>query len=128
MKIYRVQSKVTGRGWYNHQHVDDDWFDSSNGTALNYTHSVFTASLFTTESHPSPRQDGIEEFSTAHFFGFDSYERLVEWFGQKLINHINEGIFREWFEICVYECPDEDVLFGKSQVAFIMDKATRVFD
>ena len=112
--IFRVESKHTGNGWYNHGHHDTapNWYEGA------FSLWVEHSSNESQTRHPHPSLDGIEDFTCDHFFGFLSMEGLEAWFEEETLEAIAYTL-KDYFEIVRYEVDSADVLYGRRQVAFL---------
>lgn len=102
MQVYRIENKDTKLGPYDMGLCSLCPFD------------------WDRRNQPAPLEDGIEDFSSKHIFGFKSLLQLDDWFDYQT---------RAWFEergsfITIYDVPDEHVVKGEKQVAFVAKKAT----
>ena len=130
MIVYRVESIVTGNGFYNHGHgwtgdseTDDLW---NNEGVFSHMKLISAAADRGNDPHPTPSFDGIESFEEGHFFGFGTRDQLIDWFTMAGIENITNGPLSDWFEINKYEVDESHVLFGGRQVAFIKNEAIKV--
>lgn len=73
-----------------------------------------TGSFGDMDRRPLPKKDGIEEITSKHFFGFESIEKLHEWFGEDLTAYTDAG-----FVVNCYDVREERVVKGNRQVAFV---------
>lgn len=100
MLVYRYEHKETGRGPYHSGNEDiSEALADHNGS----------------NRHPLPFDDGLNLDNCDLFFGFDSFEKLEEWF-----DGIHEILYFHGFFVSVYEVDIAHIQFSKSgrQVAF----------
>jgi hypothetical protein len=71
------------------------------------------------DNHPSPCEDGIEDFTDEHFFGFASEDDLYEWFPHAFIQAAAEC----GYVINAYDVEEQHVIRGESQICFEREKA-----
>lgn len=92
---------------------------------------VLFESDFGTSQHPTPGSDYVLSpkwnkiavtDKTKYRFGFASEEQLNAWFHPD----IQDEILSNGFHINQYEVPDEDVLVGDKQAAFLPNRAKKV--
>ena len=105
MRVYRVETDA-GVGPY----ADWTWC------------SVVGLPLCDTEKQPGPGEDGMVGWTDGrHYFGFRDEHQLKDWFGEWL-----EALADAEFLVSVYDVPDEHVVHGSKQVAFVRDVAEHV--
>ena len=99
--VYRVEHYTSGDGPYG---ADPSWQDSwhcaDNG-------------------HPAPKFDGLEWFPLSYFFGFESYEQLLEWFSWSE----RECLSHHDYVISVYSVSSRMIRKGGKQIVFNKKKA-----
>jgi hypothetical protein len=115
--VYRVEHAGYREGPYN-----PEWAPEvhKGGDSMSWAHTGRT-------NTPGPRRDmGEADFfrlSSRHFFGFKTREALDRWFcGWKRVLHA------AGYLIAAYEVPEEHVIFGKRQLAFVRHKAQHITD
>lgn len=119
--IYRVESKRTGNGWYNHGHDFVEGWEGSEVRDLLWDMHVRSEDR---DRHPHPTLDGIPSFGGHHFFGFVLLEELLDWFAPTgAIEAIKDGPLSDWFCIVAYDVAPEYVLYGHTQCAFEREHA-----
>lgn len=120
--IYRVESKVTGRGFYNHNHATSErfelWMDVYESTFKPLLTNLMDNGYGDSSLRPHPTFDGLCDIHTGHYFGFSSLDQLADWFPHRVIQEIVEGAISEWFCVVTYSVDEEFVLHGGRQVAF----------
>lgn len=94
MKVYRVEHIITKRGPFIGQDVSA-WAEKNH------------------DNKPSPKNDGIKNFSRLHVCGFESMESLHAWFSHQEM----ENLKKLGYVVAVYEA--KSVKKGAHQVAFM---------
>jgi len=81
-----------------------------------YGYTWMTRDHATTERHPSPYEDGMDDFRLYSEMrcGFDSLAKLRTWFCNEELSNLGELGFR----IVVWDVADDAVIRGHKQVAF----------
>lgn len=79
-------------------------------------------SSWSTSIRPGPRDDGIKNFSSEHFFGFSDIDDLTCWFTIK----DRKGFRKHKMMVSIYEVDEKNIKKGGKQVAFLKRKSLRV--
>ncbi len=70
------------------------------------------------ECQPEPEDDGMKQVPYGKVFGFADIEQFCSWFKDDMANLDWSG-----FALALYEVPDNDVMYGNSQLAFSLSTA-----
>lgn len=95
-KVYRIQNK-DGKGPYVYT-VNRSW------ETKNHNNNSLT---------PSPKEDGIFDFTFKYKFGFTTLIQLHNWFSDKELDNLSNSGFT------VHEIKAEKIIEGNKQIAFI---------
>ena len=114
--VYRVEA-TDGNGWYNTECMNETEY------SLWQTISITMNELQPFDCHPTPSEDGISlsKITEDHFFAFESFEQMENWFSARCLRLIQKLL--PVFSIVAYEVDEAHILRGRSQVAFVKSEA-----
>lgn len=115
MKLWRVAGK-DGKGFYYTEVKPGVTMSMAVSNAINRDIATMD------EQHPRPSDDGIRDVEDHHRFAFSSMGQLHNWFDPEMFSaSCKQGAMLE-----VWEVDSRYVKFGRTQVCFEKDKATRI--
>lgn len=107
MRVFRIETIDDGKGPYMNFDIDASSWQLQDHNSL-----------------PTPLQDDIEGFRDYHSCGFESLDKLYQWF---ILEEIN-NLLSLGFVIAEYEVDDCHVIKGNMQVAFNKNEAVLIRD
>lgn len=115
MKLWRVAGK-DGQGFYYTEVREGVTMSMAVSEAINRDIATMD------EQHPRPSDDGIRDVEDYHRFAFSSLGQLHNWFDPEMFSaSCKQGAMLE-----VWEVDSRYVKFGRTQVCFEHEKATRI--
>lgn len=97
MKVFRVEDP-NGKGPYSSSMTNEILYNKLSSK---------------NESRPSPKRDGIEIRPGIDVCGFDSIEKLKQWF-----HGCRSDLRKAGFYVAIYEVDAKEIKFGRRQVIF----------